>query len=105
MNDALLQEVRRWQRFAWEDLREAERQVQRAGTVPRHPAWLAQQAAEKALKAALIFLQIEFPFTHNLESLHALIPARWRMKTVDPPWSLLWNPRRNVLQIKRIGIR
>lgn len=63
MNDELLREVQRWRRFALEDLQEAERQIQRTGTVPRHPAWLAQQAAEKALKAILIYLQVEFPFT------------------------------------------
>lgn len=63
MNDELLREVQRWRRFALEDLQEAERQIQRTGTVLRHPAWLAQQAAEKALKAILIYLQVEFPFT------------------------------------------
>lgn len=63
MNDELLREVQRWRWFALEDLQGAERQIQRTGTVPRHPAWLAQQAAEKALKAILIYLQVEFPFT------------------------------------------
>lgn len=83
MNDELLREVQRWRRFAREDLQEAERQLKRTSTVPRHPAWLAQQATEKALKAVLIFLQIEFPFTHNLEVLHDLIPTGWHAKTID----------------------
>jgi HEPN domain-containing protein len=82
MNDELLREVQRWRRFAREDLQEAERQIQRTSTVPRHPAWLAQQAAEKAFKAVLIYLQVEFPFTHNLNALCDRIPDDWRVKQV-----------------------
>lgn len=83
MNDALIREVRRWHRFAREGLREAERQIQNPRTVPRYPAWLAQQAAEKALKTVLIVEQIEFPFTHNLDVLHRLIPDDWSVHTVE----------------------
>ena len=83
MNDALAREVRRWYRFAREDLQEAQRQIQNPQTVPRHPAWLAQQAAEKALKTVLVLEQIEFPFTHDLDVLHRLIPDKWSVKTVD----------------------
>jgi HEPN domain-containing protein len=83
MNDELLREVQRWRRFALEDLQEAERQIQRTGTVLRHPAWLAQQAAEKTLKAILIYLQVEFPFTHNLNVLHDRIPDDWAVKYVQ----------------------
>ena len=36
---------------------------------PRQSAYLAQQAAEKSLKAYLTFHEIEFPFIHNLEKL------------------------------------
>ena len=35
----------------------------------------AQQAAEKSLKALLVFKNIEFPWTHNLRILLDLIPA------------------------------
>jgi HEPN domain-containing protein len=34
----------------------------------------AQQAAEKALKAVLLFYSIEFPRTHNLRTLLDLLP-------------------------------
>lgn len=44
--------------------------------VPRECCWLAQQAAEKALKAALVFLNVDFPRTHNLADLRRLLP--WR---------------------------
>lgn len=82
MNEDLRREVERWCRFAAEDLRESKRLTQRKDAVPRHAAWLAQQAAEKAIKAALIFLQVEFPRTHNLNTLQELIPADWRVKHV-----------------------
>ena len=83
MNRELIREVRRWLRFAREDLEEAERQIQTPDTVARHPAWLAQQAAEKALKTALIFEQIEFPFTHNLRMLCQRIPETWSITAVQ----------------------
>ena len=38
MNRELIREVRRWHRFAQEDIEEAERQMQAVETVPRHPA-------------------------------------------------------------------
>jgi HEPN domain-containing protein len=37
----------------------------------------AQQAVEKALKGALTYLQIAFPFTHDLDRLRDLIPSTW----------------------------
>jgi HEPN domain-containing protein len=55
------QEARRWFRFATEDLIGAQRQLADPETAPRLACVLAQQAAEKALKAALVFLQDDFP--------------------------------------------
>jgi len=43
----------------------------------------AQQAAEKAMKAFLIHAGVEFPFTHNLSKLAALVAA------ADPEFALL----------------
>lgn len=82
MNDALRREVARWLRYAQEDLREARRLVARSDAVPRHPAWLAQQGAEKALKAVLVCEQIPFPRTHNLSTVFNLIPAHWQVREV-----------------------
>lgn len=45
--------------------------------VPRHVCWLAQQAAEKALKAALVLEDIAFPFTHDLDALRNRLPGSW----------------------------
>ncbi len=43
----------------------------------RHICFLSQQAAEKSLKAVLIFEQIQFPFRHDLDELRNLVPENW----------------------------
>jgi HEPN domain-containing protein len=70
-------EVQRWLRFAGEDLTAAEHLLNQSAAIPRHACWLAQQAAEKALKAVLGFLQIDFPRRHDLDALRNLIPTGW----------------------------
>lgn len=67
----------RWLHYATEDLTEAEAMAQRPEYVPRHACFLAQQGAEKALKAVLVFLQIDVPRSHNLNALRNLIPPDW----------------------------
>ncbi|MDR7489356.1 MAG: HEPN domain-containing protein [Armatimonadota bacterium] len=52
--------------------------------VPRHVCWLAQQAAEKALKAALILEGVDFPFRHDLDALRNLLPEGWSVKDEHP---------------------
>ena len=71
--DRLL-ETRRWLRYAREDLEAAEGMLESASILPRHVCWLAQQAAEKAIKAVLVFLQIDFPRSHDLDALRNLAP-------------------------------
>jgi HEPN domain-containing protein len=60
--------------------------VQRLMEDPQAPAWVlgfhAQQAAEKALKAALSSVGRQYPRTHNLDMLSALIQAEG---LVPPP--------------------
>jgi HEPN domain-containing protein len=82
MRDALT-DARQWLRYAWEDLREATRLLAQSETVPRHPAWLAQHAAEKALKAVLILENLAFPRTHDLSLLMQYLPATWRVKHIE----------------------
>jgi HEPN domain-containing protein len=79
-----VEETRRWLRYAQEDSRAAEAMLGRDDTYPRHACWLAQQAAEKALKGALIFEQIDFPFSHDLDRLRDLLPEGWRVKIECP---------------------
>lgn len=64
-----------WILFAREDLRAAEAQLGSDEFVPRHSCFLAQQAAEKAIKAALIHQGIDFPYRHDLEHLYLILPA------------------------------
>ena len=39
-----------------------------------------QQAAERALKAALVLEGIDFPFTHDLNALRNLLPDSWPVR-------------------------
>jgi len=79
-----LEEARRRLRYASEDLAAASDMLAHAHGASRHVCWLAQQAAEKALKAALIFLQVDFPWRHDLDALRDLLPAGWQVKEDAP---------------------
>lgn len=83
------EEALRWLKFAMEDLRQAEILVRSEEAPPRYACWFAQQAAEKALKAALVLEGISFPFRHNLNALRDLLPAGWRVKDQYPDLSQL----------------
>ena len=48
-----------------------------APSAPRHVCWLSQQAAEKALKAALVLEGIDFSYTHDLDALRNQVPEGW----------------------------
>ena len=77
-------EVRCWLRYAQEDLQTAETLLAQKGIPPRHICWLAQQAAEKAMKTILVFLQVDFPKIHDLDALRNLLPNGWKVKTEHP---------------------
>ena len=75
-------EALRWLRYANQDLRVIERLLSE-DPVPAAPAcWHAQQAAEKALKAALMLDGVEFPFTHDLNELREVFPEGWDVWSV-----------------------
>ncbi|MCY3857500.1 MAG: HEPN domain-containing protein [Gammaproteobacteria bacterium] len=82
MNDAefIVQEAQRWLRFAAEDLDAARRLLADRSSAPRHVCWHSQQAAERALKAALVLEGIDFPFTHDLNALRNLLPDSWPVR-------------------------
>jgi HEPN domain-containing protein len=63
-----------WMRFARSDLSVAERRLG-PDVVAETLCFLAQQAAEKALKAVLRSYETAFPRTHNLRALLELLPA------------------------------
>ena len=68
-------EAKRWLALAEEDLRGAAAMLERDDVAPRLGCFLAQQAAEKALKARLIAHAIAFPGIHDLLALRALLPV------------------------------
>jgi HEPN domain-containing protein len=80
----LQREALRWLRFAREDLQEAGRLLGSPEAVPRHICWFSQQAAEKALKAALVLEGMDFPFRHDLDGLRNLLPSGWAVKQEFP---------------------
>lgn len=84
-----LVETQRWLRYAQEDLLAAEAMVEASGVAPRHVCWLAQQAAEKALKTVLVYLQIDFPYRHDLDALRNMIPDGWNLKQAHPDLAVL----------------
>ena len=82
--DPAAREAGRWLRFSAEDLEVASRLLSGSPSAPRHACWLAQQAAEKALKAALILEGVEFPFIHDLDVLRDLLPPGWPVRDTHP---------------------
>ena len=74
--DSTKQEALRWLRFSGEDISAAFYLANKADA-PRHVCWHCRQAAEKALKAALVLEEIDFPSTHDLNTLQNLLPEVW----------------------------
>lgn len=68
------EEAARWLRYAQEDLLTAQVVDQNPSLARREVCWLAQQAADKALKAALVFSGVDFPRTHDLDLLCERLP-------------------------------
>ena len=82
--DSIVREALRWLRFSAEDLDVALRLLADRSSAPRFVCWLSQQAAEKALKAALELEQIDYPYIHDLNALRELLPDSWSVR-VDHP--------------------
>lgn len=76
-------EALRWLGFALGDLEAARSQPGRH-VRPRIVAFQAQQAAEKALKAALILEGLEPRRTRDLDDLRDRLPSVWRVKRRMP---------------------
>jgi HEPN domain-containing protein len=67
-------EARRWLAFARGDLDSATKLLG-SGTPNRNVGYLAQQAAEKALKAVVLLDNAPFEMTHDLNAVAAQLPA------------------------------
>lgn len=81
----LRREIAEWLRYARDDLEVADLVIE-GGSVPRAACFHAQQAAEKAIKACLLFLQKGVPRSHDLELLAGTLPEGWRLR--ESPSSL-----------------
>jgi HEPN domain-containing protein len=74
-------EARRWLRYAREDLDVAVVAHER-GLAPRVVRFHAQQAAEKALKAAIVASGARPIRTHVLDELRRLVPRDWAVTQI-----------------------
>lgn len=73
-------EARRWMAYAKSDLDAAYTLLESEEFFPQQVCFMAQQAGEKALKAILVFLEIPFPKTYDLDR----IPEGWKVKERFP---------------------
>lgn len=85
MSDDQKRDALTWLGFALGDLEAARSQPGRH-VRPRIVAFNAQQASEKALKAALTLSGIDAPKTHDLDDLRRRLPPGWLVK--DQPADL-----------------
>ncbi|HAT11691.1 MAG TPA: hypothetical protein DCS97_14110 [Planctomycetes bacterium] len=80
----LAAEAIRWVAWARDDLAAARAMTSSTAAVfPSQSCYLSQQATEKALKALLIALDVDFPKTHDLLRLRALIPGAGRVRGME----------------------
>ena len=77
-------EARRWIEYAKSDLDAAYALLEKGDFFPRQICFMSQQSGEKALKAILVYLELNFPKTHDLDLIRELIPAGWNVKEKFP---------------------
>ena len=77
-------EAQLWLSYAKSDLDAANVLLEKGESYPRQICFMSQQAGEKALKAILVFLEINFPKTHDLDRIRELIPEGWGVKDEFP---------------------
>lgn len=89
MNDheSNINNARSWLRYAEEDLDSASK-LNSGTSTPRNVCRLSQHASEKALKAAFVLEDIDFPHIHDLDRLRDSLPEGWLIKKTHP--DLAW---------------
>lgn len=70
--------------YSESDLRAAYTLLESRKFFPRQICFFAQQCAEKAIKAILVFEEVNFPRNHDLDRLRDLIPEGWKIKKKFP---------------------
>jgi HEPN domain-containing protein len=83
MDDRQVEDAVMWLAYALGDMEAARSQPGRR-VRPRIVANLAQQAAEKAIKAALVLDGADPPRGHDLDDLRNRLGSRWRVKRRFP---------------------
>lgn len=73
-----------WMNYAETDLRAAHVLLEGREFFPRQVCFLAQQCGEKAIKAILIYEEVNFPKHHDLDRLRDLVPEGWEVKEKFP---------------------
>jgi HEPN domain-containing protein len=73
-------EAKIWLNYAESDLRAAHALLESDDFFPRQICFFAQQCAEKSIKAILVFEEMAFPKSHDLDRLRDLIPDGWKFK-------------------------
>ena len=73
-----------WIEYAESDLRAAQTLFESKEFFPLQICFLSQQCAEKAIKAILVFENVNFPKVHDLDRLRDLIPEDWKFKRQFP---------------------
>jgi len=73
-----------WMNYAKTDLRAAYALLKSGEFFPRQICFLAQQCGEKAIKAVLIYEEVNFPKHHDLDRLRDLVPNGWKVKAKFP---------------------
>ena len=77
-------EAKRWISYSETDLRAAHALLDSEEFFPRQICFFAQQCAEKAIKAILVFEEVNFPKNHDLDRLRDLVPEGWKVKEQFP---------------------
>jgi len=77
-------EAKIWLNYAKTDLHAASALLDSSGFFPRQICFFAQQCAEKTIKAILVFEEVNFPKSHDLDRLRDLIPDGWKFKEKFP---------------------
>lgn len=77
-------EAKRWINYSESDLGAAHVLLESEEFFPRQICFFAQQCAEKAIKAILVFEEVNFRKNHDLDRLRDLIPEGWKVKEQFP---------------------
>lgn len=87
--DPRIEEAIRWFGWASGELAGARADLAEDGLPARLAAAHAQQAAERALKAALITAEVDVAKVHNLNALRNALPPEWDIHETHPDLSEL----------------